>query len=51
VSEIDCKVLNVNPFNFYKDQRPFCACLANKKELLKEKKQCRHNCLYCYWRT
>ena len=51
VSEIDCKTLNVNPLIVYKDQRPFCACLANKKELLKEKSQCFHNCLYCYWRT
>jgi DNA repair photolyase len=31
-------------------QRKHCACLAMKKELLSGKKQCRHKCLYCYWK-
>jgi len=31
-------------------QRPTCACLAMKKELLSNKKQCKFNCLSCYWR-
>ena len=51
VSELDCRILKVKPMDSNKEQRPFCACLGNKKELLKEKKQCPHNCLYCYWRT
>jgi len=32
------------------NQRPACLCIAAKTELLKKKKQCRHACLYCYWR-
>ena len=31
-------------------QRPSCACLSNKKELLINKKQCNHMCVYCYWK-
>lgn len=31
-------------------QRPSCACLALKKELIPIKKMCPHKCLYCYWR-
>lgn len=27
-----------------------CMCLGCKKELLTNKKQCPHKCLYCYWR-
>jgi DNA repair photolyase len=30
-------------------QRPACACIAEKTELLTQKKQCKHNCIYCYW--
>jgi DNA repair photolyase len=30
-------------------QRPACACLALKKELLNNKTRCPHGCLYCYW--
>jgi DNA repair photolyase len=29
-------------------QREFCACLAGKHELLKNKKRCQHMCAYCY---
>jgi len=50
VSEIDCKILNVEPIDVSKGQRQYCACLANKKELLTSRKQCAHNCIYCYWR-
>jgi DNA repair photolyase len=49
VSEIDCKTLNVIPDKDKGIQRKFCACLINKKELLKNKEPCGHNCLYCYW--
>lgn len=31
-------------------QRRACACLANKTEMLSRKGQCKHGCLYCYWR-
>ena len=30
-------------------QRPACACLALKKELLNNRTRCHHGCLYCYW--
>jgi hypothetical protein len=50
VSEMDCKILGVKPFTGFNAQRKFCACLANKKELLKKKKQCPHLCMYCYFK-
>lgn len=31
-------------------QRPACACLGLKKELLNNKHPCGHNCAYCYWK-
>lgn len=31
-------------------QRKDCCCLGIKKELLKNKGQCWHGCLYCYWK-
>lgn len=31
-------------------QRPACACLGIKHELLKTKHPCKHNCAYCYWK-
>ncbi len=31
-------------------QRASCSCLSQKVELLSNKKQCHHGCLYCYWR-
>lgn len=31
-------------------QRPTCACLGIKKELLNNKHRCAHQCLYCFWR-
>jgi len=48
VSERDCKTLGVFPKDLG-TQRKFCACLMNKKELLKNKEPCGHGCLYCYW--
>lgn len=48
VSELDCQILGVSPNDKTKDQRFTCACLANKRELLKAK--CTYNCLYCYWK-
>lgn len=37
--------------SFYGNQRPGCCCLTSKKELLDNKHQCKHGCLYCYWRN
>lgn len=31
-------------------QRPACACLGIKNELLNRKSPCIHNCVYCYWK-
>lgn len=31
-------------------QRPTCACLGVKRELLDNKHPCAHGCLYCYWK-
>jgi len=31
-------------------QRPLCLCLAEKTELLTNKKQCPNQCVYCYWK-
>lgn len=50
VSEKDCKTLRVKPVDKEKGQRWFCACLANKKELLSNRCQCQHGCLYCYYK-
>lgn len=51
VSERDCQTLGIVPEENTKGQRKFCACLLNKKELLKSKKPCGHQCIYCYWRN
>lgn len=32
-------------------QRKNCLCLSCKTELLTNKKQCPHGCLYCYWKN
>lgn len=32
------------------NQRTACECLAEKQELLKNRKRCPHGCLYCYWK-
>lgn len=52
VSEFDCEVLGVTPKVSDKTgyKRLACSCLANKKELLDHKGQCKHGCLYCYWK-
>lgn len=31
-------------------QRPACACLGIKHELLNRKSPCTHDCMYCYWK-
>lgn len=51
VSEMDCAILKVLiDHRKNNHQRPTCACLSLKKELLNNKKPCIHNCLYCYWK-
>lgn len=32
------------------NQRKSCRCLSVKTELLSNRKQCYHGCLYCYWK-
>ena len=49
ISKLDCETLNVVPIEVDKGQRPYCACLMNKKELLDSRRRCEHACLYCYW--
>lgn len=39
----------LNP-DSYGLQRKSCLCYSGKTELLEHKKQCGHQCLYCYWR-
>lgn len=31
-------------------KRTGCHCLSCKTELLRPRKQCPHNCLYCFWK-
>lgn len=50
LSALDCVVLGVQPSKSLCGQRPLCLCVANKFELLTEKKPCPHGCVYCYWK-
>lgn len=51
VSIRDLKAIGLNLSSTTKShQRPSCACLGEKTELLKERKPCPHHCLYCYWK-
>lgn len=50
VSDIDCKILGVEPRLNYKGQRPLCHCLANKTEIITTPPKCSYKCLYCYWK-
>ena len=51
VSALDLKALGLEADNNTSGwQRPACACIGIKKELLKEKTRCPHKCLYCYWK-
>jgi DNA repair photolyase len=49
ISRKDLQLMGITPEKRYtkNDQRPFCACLGIKKELL-HIKDCRYNCIYCY---
>jgi len=52
VSALDLKALHLPvPDNIgRKGQRGACMCIAQKRELLTARKQCPHQCVYCYWR-
>lgn len=52
VSERDVIAMGLNPLNLSGGkgkQRSACKCIAEKTELLTNKKRCLHGCLYCYW--
>lgn len=51
VSKRDCDILGVELMQSSHSQRFACHCAANKTELLKTKGQCKHRCLYCYWKN
>ena len=51
VSKKDCDILGVELMQSSSHQRFACHCAANKTELLKARKQCKHGCLYCYWKN
>jgi DNA repair photolyase len=51
ISPKDCKILGVAASTSKSQQRKHCACLGQKRELLNDRKQCLHNCLYCFWRS
>ena len=51
VSKRDCDVLGVELMQSTSHQRFACHCAANKTELLKTRGQCKHGCLYCYWKS
>lgn len=52
VSEKDLIALNITDSisTTLKQQRLSCQCLAEKTELLYNKRPCAHNCIYCYWK-
>ena len=50
VSRRDLEALELEGGTLGGKQRYACCCLAEKVELLKDRKPCAHGCLYCYWR-
>lgn len=52
VSENDLRTLGLQTDEIFETgkQRKDCLCLSCKTELLTNKKQCPHGCLYCYWK-
>ena len=53
ISEYDLHILGLQDENqdFSGYQRKNCMCYAGKTELLNKKKRCKHQCLYCYWKS
>lgn len=52
ISYKDSKLLGIGNTNIKVSgfQRRGCLCLESKTELLSERKRCKANCLYCYWK-
>ena len=52
ISATDLEILHIDPSILTPGgfQRKGCLCAGNKKELLSTKAQCKHRCIYCYWR-
>ena len=53
VSSYDLSLLGLDPSeaDSVGPQRQHCMCYSGKKELLSSRHPCRHNCLYCYWKS
>jgi len=49
ISKKDLKTLGLTAELKIGSQRNACRCLAVKQELLSNRGQCAHGCLYCYW--
>lgn len=50
VSAKDCEILGQEFKHSFAHQRPKCACIALKTELLNHRDRCMHKCLYCFWK-
>jgi hypothetical protein len=50
VSKLDLYVLKIYGGTRGGKQRADCQCLAEKTEALSNRGQCKHGCLYCYWK-
>lgn len=53
ISEKDLQILGINysPQQLkIGKQRVSCKCLSIKQELLNNRAQCQHGCIYCYWK-
>lgn len=48
--DLDIFGLDMSSTTVEANQRLACKCLGFKKELLTNRSQCPHGCLYCYWR-
>jgi len=50
VSQTDMTIMGIDMKALGKtNQRKGCLCCSQKKELLENKAQCGHKCIYCYW--
>ncbi len=51
ISQKDADILGIKtPIRGSACQRRGCLCPATKQELLTHRGQCKHGCLYCYWK-
>lgn len=54
VSQVDLELMGLGTGNCFSENpqnRNGCHCLSCKVELLKERKRCPHQCIYCYWKN